>query len=202
MKNIFAIILFTLASFMVSAQVQFVQILQDTATKKFRFQRIEIREYENFSDTLIVDKFPERWLDSTELKAYQLQVIDMRNQRLVQLRQSFQAEKQETDFFIATVDAIFGPATYQSYEKAKIENAMQGNWKLQERSKGEPDEITITGKTIKMKNKTGSFVVTDAGEVIVSGLFAFDLTFNFQKNNTLKAVRGNGQNERVFILKR
>lgn len=51
------------ASLATAQTTSFVQLLHDTSNNTYRFQRTEVRKFEALTDSIVVDRFPEKWLD-------------------------------------------------------------------------------------------------------------------------------------------
>lgn len=205
MKKLFVLMLFAALSFALQAQDQFVQIITNPdSAGVFRFQRIEVRQYENFTDTLIIDRFPETWLDSAQLKAYQESLIDRLIERQTEMRRLLKIAKDEVNVQVSFYDAINGDGSYLALQKEKLLQSLQGAWKLIDRN-GDVTafDITVTGSDFRRNaQRFGTITVTDNLTVLLTGFYPFDLEFSVLQNGTLRASRGNNENFRLFILRR
>jgi len=194
----FAITLF--AYMQMAAQDTYVQMIQDTAGRH-RFQRVEVRQYDNFTDTLVVDRFPDVWLDSAALAPYMERLIASLDERQTELRRLFNMVKSERDVHIGFYDNINGDGAYLALQKSKLLAALSGAWTLVDRNGDTTKhDITVTGNDFR-KNATrfGTITVTDDLQVVVTGFYNFDLVFDVLQNGNLKFQRNNN---RLFILRR
>ena len=201
MKNIF--FLFSLVFIFnacLQAQTTSIQLVEDTVTNTFRFQRIEVRQYETVTDTLITDRFPERWLTPSELKTYQEGIIRQLDERFVELSRLRKNTRDEEDVHIAYYDQIQGAGAYLALQKEQVKQALQGAWKLVERN-GETTstEVTVTDFELRRNaQRFGTLTVNDDLTVTLSGYFNFNLTFTATPTGQFRAERAG----RLYILRR
>lgn len=143
----------------------------------------------------------DRWLKRAEIGAYLFQLAKQSDERKTELQRLQNETKKECDFFIATLDTLFGAGTYLNTIKAEFQAAMQGNWTLIERdSTKTPDKWTvqIAADKVTSGNKTGTLTFTDGKTVELKSFFNFNLTFALRQNGTLLATRG----KKKYLLKR
>lgn len=197
MKN-FLITIFILMSCAMQAQDQYVRII--TENNLFRFERVQVNAYTDFSDTLVVERFPEKWLDSLQLKSYQQALIAQQIERQNEIRRLFNIAKREVEVQVAFYDSFNGEGAYLASQKKAMLEALQGKWQLIDRNGTTTNfDITVTGTDFRRNaNKFGAITITDDLGVLLTGFYQFDLTFESLANGTLRAIRG----ERVFILKK
>jgi len=182
------------------AQETYIQLLSQGDTL-FRFQRIEVNQYDDFSDTLITQKFPDRWLDSAQLMQYQEVTIGQLLERKTELNRLRKLVNAEANLHISFYDQVQGEGAYLAKQKEKLLNAIQGPWRLIDR-KGEvkKDEINIEGNVFKKNNnRQGTITITDDLEILVTGYNNFDLIFTVNNAGIWRYQRN--QN-RLFILRR
>jgi hypothetical protein len=198
MKKVFLFLSFAFA-LSLQAQEQFVQLMQDSAGN-YRFQRMQVNTYTAFTDTLEVDRFPDRWLTPAELKSYQEALIAQQVERQNEIRRLFGIARQEVETQVAFYDAIQGEGAFLARQKEKMLESIQGKWQLIDRNGTNTTfEITITGNDFRRNaQRFGSFVITDDLAILLTGFFPFDATFESLQTGTFRAVRG----QRVMVLKR
>lgn len=200
-KLIFAIALFFPLLIAGQSVEQYIQLLQNDSSE-FRFQTVEVRSYEDFNDTLIVDIFPDRWLDSISLEQFQEQLISQLEERQEALRGLFVEVRNKIQYHVQVYDAIHGDGAWITKEKEKMLAALQGEWVLIDRVNGNDPvrrNINIEGTRFVLNaNKEGSIIITDDLEMMLTGFYPFDLTFSMNRNGILRADRGN----RIFALRK
>jgi hypothetical protein len=200
MKKIISILILTAIALASFAQQTYVILVQDTVAQKYRFQRVEIRQYESVSDTLVTDRFPDKWLTATELKAYQEQLIDSYNERFAELSRLRRSVKDEVDVHVSYYDNIQGAGAYLSYQKARVQASLQGSWKLVERN-GTTDrtDITITDLVFRRNQaRFGTITINDDLSLTLSGYFNFNLQFVATPSGEWRAERSG----RLYILRK
>lgn len=198
MKNIIFLFAIMLLSFVAQGQETFVQLVQKDST--YRFQRVEVRQFETLTDTLIVERFPERWLSLSELRAYQEgQLIPALVERADELSRLRRLAINEVNMQIGFYDNLNGAGAWLSRQKAAVLADMGGGWVLTDRNGTTTrDNVVVTGSELKKNNnKKGTLTVMDDLTVTLSGYYNFDLVFE-RTAAGWKAARG----QRVFILKR
>lgn len=199
MKNFLILILMGLLPWLAVGQETFVQLVTKDST--YRFQRLEIRAIETLTDTLVVERFPEKWLTRAELKAYQEgQLIPALVERQTELNRLRRIVKNELDLQVGFYDALNGEGAWLARQKALTLAGLAGQWSLIDRNgTTNRDDVTVTGTELrKNANKFGTVTVLDDLTFTLSGYFNFDLTFSQLGNGTWRAVRG----ARTFTLKR
>lgn len=194
---LFALVAATAATAQTSS---FVQLMHDTTNNTYRFQRTEVRRYESITDSIVVDRFPEKWLDTTELKAYQNALIAANLERRAELRRLLALANAELDTNIDLFDQVNGEGAWLASQKSALLKSLQGAWTLIERN-GETTrtKITITGSEFrKNANKFGTLSVGDDLAVTLSGYFNFNLVFQVNQAGNLTAERAG----KTYLLRR
>lgn len=196
-KFLFLILL--IATVCANAQTTYIQLLQDTVAHKYRFQKIEVRQYGTVADTLVTDKFPEKWLTATELKAYQEGLLAQIGERFNELVRLRKIAKDEFDTHVSYYDGIQGAGAYLALQKTQLQASIQGNWKLVERGTTTvTDNVTITALELrKNASKFGTLTIGDDLSLTLSGYFNFNLTFTLAGRGVWVTERSG----KVYILK-
>ena len=188
------------ASLATAQTTSFVQLLHDTSNNTYRFQRTEVRKFEALTDSIVVDRFPEKWLDTNELKAYQGALIAQNLERRAELRRLLALANAELDTNVDLFDQVNGEGAWLAQQKAQLQAGLQGKWVLIERN-GETTRtgITITGLEFrKNANKFGTLGIGDDLAVTLSGYFNFNLVFQVNQAGNLFAERGG----KTYLLRR
>lgn len=200
MKKVIAIVFFCAIALASFAQQTFVQLVRDTVNQKYRFQRIEIRQYETVSDTLVTDRFPEKWLTASELKAYQEALIGGFNERFAELSRLRKLAKDEMDIHISYYEQLQGAGAWIALQKTRLQASLQGDWKLVERSANiTKADVTINVLELrKNQNKFGTLTINDDMSITLSGYYNFNLTFAMNNQAEWHAER----NGVIYTLKK
>jgi hypothetical protein len=200
MKKVLSILIFCALALASFAQSTYVLLVQDTVAKKFRFQRVEIRTFESVSDTLVTDRFPDKWLTASELKAYQERLIDSHNERFAELSRMRRSVKDEIDVHVSYYDNIQGAGAYLSYQRSRVRASLQGNWNLVERNgTTERTAIAITDLVFrKNETKFGTLTINDDLSLTLSGYFNFNLQFVATTSGEWRAERSG----RLYFLRK
>jgi hypothetical protein len=200
MKKILSILLFSALTFCAFAQTTYVQLVQDTTNQTYRFQRVEVRQYETVSDTLVTDRFPNKWLTAAELKVYQETLIGQLDERFAELSRLRKIAKDEEDLHIGYYDQLQGAGAYLALQKSKLQAALQGDWTFVERNGViTRTRIKVTGLEFrKNESKFGTLTINDDLSVTLAGYFNFNLTLVFTAQGEFRAER----NGRLYILKK
>lgn len=178
-----------------------VSLLSDTVNQRYRYVKVYTVDDDDGVDTVQVNYFPNHWLDTIELLNYQTNQCDIQAERIRELRRLLVETIRERDFFISTIDTIYGPGTWDSIQHKRAYQAIQGSWRLVERGvNARPAEVT--GYEIAVGAKDGTIVINPDLTVTVVDIYPFDLIFTQLVSGSYRAVRGQGANQRVFILRR
>lgn len=163
----------------VPAQQGFVQLVHDTTTNKYRFQRVEVRQYETVSDTLVVDRFTNKWLTQSELRDYQETLIASKSETFNEMNRLRKMAKDELDLHVGFYDGIQGNGAYLALQKEKVKAGLQGNWLLVERSaETTRTDVTIANATLtNAAKKAGTLTINDDFSLTLSSYFNFNLVF-------------------------
>lgn len=178
-----------------------VSLLSDTINQRYRYMKVYTVDDGDGVDTVQVNYFPNNWLDTTELLNYQTIQCDIQAERIEELRRLLVETIRERDFFISTIDAIFGPGTWDTIQFKRASQAIQGSWRLIERGvNARPAEVI--GYDIAVGAKDGTIVINPDLTVTVVDIYPFDLIFTQLPSGSYRAVRGQGANQRIFVLRR
>lgn len=177
-----------------------INTVQDGAGKK-RFEKFEVRQWETLSDTLLIDRYPQSWLDSAAFASYTVSLIDALMERQNEIRRLLKLNKDEADLYVSFYESTAGAGAYLALQKKRVLDGIAGTWTVIERGTANDTnhDVTIAGTELKKNNnRKGTISVTDDLTVLLTGFYNFDLTFRIAQNGTLRADRGAA----TYILKR
>jgi hypothetical protein len=197
------IIFFLLLGFVAAASAQEQSFLNlDKSGGKFRYSRIiGVEDDDNQVDTVEIRFFPPQWLDSTQFRNYVTNQVQIESERARELRRLLNETNRARDRFIADINGVFGPGTYDSMQVKAVLASLQGTWRLIE--KGESNrELTISGYSADVPAKEGTIVVAADLTVSLRGIYSFNLTFNQLPTGNWKAIRTANGVTREFYLRK
>jgi hypothetical protein len=179
-----------------------VSLLSDTLNNRYRYIRVYTVDNDEGTDTVEIRFFPNKWLDTLELKNFQINQIDMDDERIRELRRLLVETNREQEFFIATMNSVYGPGTWDTIQHQRAFERIQGSWRLIDRGRSaRPTEVT--GYEIAVGAVNGTISIDQDFNIVVAGIYPFDLTFTWMPGSqTYRAIRGIGANQRIFILRR
>lgn len=191
MKNTVAI--FFLISISFSLFSQEIRVVNNDTL--FRLEKIIVRQYDGFSDTLVIDRFPPYWMDSTEARAYLAAEIEGSENRF--RRDSLKAAKELSDASkrIAAFNNAFGDSAYQKQKKVKIALEVEGLWSFEEKPKNGQavtNEYNFTGGKIMLLGvEVGSYTFVKKHTISVTTPTVQDLQMKSDEGNVYTGKKGN-----------
>lgn len=187
-----SIIIFHLLFLSLAAYSQDLRLI--TANNAFRFENLQVFEYEDFNDTLVTERFPAYWMDSAQVAAYLINEIETAENNEDAARDKMLAARRATQDVAAVYDGIFGDSAYFYFQQAKLANNIQGDWRLVQRlANGEriATNVTLTGGNILGGATTiGSYTVTDRKTILITVPFAANISMATRDNTTYKGKKG------------
>lgn len=187
-----SIIYFSLLFLSLAAYSQDLRLI--TANNSFRFENLQVFEYEDFNDTLVTERFPAYWMDSAQVAAYLISEIQAAENNEDAAREKMIIARRQTQEIAAIYDGIFGTAAYANFQTAKLANDIQGDWRLVERTANgqrTATNVTLTGGDILNGNTTiGSYTITDRKTISVNVGAVAAISMSTRDNTTYKGKKG------------
>lgn len=197
-----SIIYFSLLFLSLAAYSQELRLINQGNT--FRFENLQVFEYEDFNDTLVTERFPAYWMDSAQVAAYLISEIQAAENNEDAAREKMILARRQTQEIAAIYDGIFGTAAYANFQTAKLANDIQGDWRLVERTANgqrTATNVTLTGGDILNADTTkglqprlpagfGSYTITDRKTISVNVGAVTAISMSTRDNTTYKGKKG------------
>lgn len=202
MKRAFAALAFSVLALAAFAQGDtHINILKKDSL--YRFETVTVNEYEDFTDTIVNDRFPARYLGPSEVGSYLINIIRQIEKKRENLQARVDALTADINSTVALYDKIHGDSAYFNFMIKEIADGLEGStWRLTVRN-GSTSKTVYSFNAGRLKGPDGK----NAGRYTVTGRHILEVKLAGVPKYELK-TRDNGQSYRAnkngvkYILKR
>lgn len=204
MKNKLSIF-FLLNSMMLYSQNTQFNVIQKGDT--YRFEVVNIIEYETFTDTLVQSRFPDNWLSRSDFSEYIANIALQHEKIISNINTQIADEQAMADMYINMYQSINGDNSYFTYKSQKLVSQSEGFYTLTQKDNGDITYLYLQNGNVY--TYTQDNIPSDWGLEIPIGEYEF-LTANMTAKINNKKYKftdmGNfwkgKTGSTVFILKR